>query len=113
MVVLPHLFFLSPNHRAKGGNVIDGAALPGWRLVYSGLSAVVLVDRGGVTAQRCHGDIHVGEQRQVADQLLQPRVVLHVEDTDVGVAASYPPQRSEERRVGKEVRQGTEQIYKE
>src|SRR5690554_908077 len=55
-------------------------------------SGVVLAHGGWVTTQRLDADLHIGEKRQVADQLLQFRVVLDVEDTDVRVAAGHAPQ---------------------
>lgn len=55
-------------------------------------SAIILMDRRRVPAQGRDGDVHIGEQRQVADQVLQLGVVGHIKNADVGVAASHPPQ---------------------
>ena len=49
-------------------------------------------DRRGMRGQRRDRDVHVGEQRQARQQVVQLVVAVDVEDADVGVLADDPPQ---------------------
>src|SRR5690606_32268601 len=81
------------DHVSRARNLIRGRChLVRWHQRFRLASAVVLVDGRWVATQGRNRDVHVGEQRQIADQVLQFCVVCHIENAHVGVAAGHPPQ---------------------
>src|SRR5690554_212453 len=93
VMIFSSCLFLSGS-RLLSSQSHQGVAVPlaHWHLRCRLASAVVLVDGRRVATQRRNRDVHVGEQRQIADQVLQFCVVCHIKNAYVGVAAGHPPQ---------------------